>query len=395
MRDKGFDTDYYSIVYYAALSFTMLNLIRVYSLWGFYDSLGPYLNLCSIILTTMVYVLALFRYTGKGLLYVLLASIFALIIGFNSEKLNFIWVSFVLVVGAKGVDFRNILKVYFIVSVCFCLLNVAGSLLGMTRHEISSVREGFWGEKVNRKSYGYGWPTDFANHLFFILLYFWFLMKGRLNILMCLFYVAIAIFIIFQTDTRLASGCIVIIVLFSFYVRHLNSRNKEPNQAIIWGAILSVPLFALISIIATISYDDSNLNWFVINLLLTNRLSHANNALADYGVSWFGQPTEFHGAIDTEIDTDYNFVDCSYMLYLFRYGIVAILIFVLIYCVIAYQASRRKDYVFLFAVFITGLSGVITQFIFDIKYCCLFLAFIASHNYCIKLRRKKISYDKL
>lgn len=382
MKNRGFDKNTYSIWYYVTLAFTMVNMLRVFSLWEFYSSIGPYLRLISVGLTLFLYVLSFSRYSEKVFL-VLLTSLFAIIVGVSSDRLYFTWSTFVLVLGAKGVDFRSILKVFFTVSVCFCLHNVIGSILGMTAHEniyMNNERLGIWGENVKRNSFGYGWATDFANHVFYLLLYMWMLFNGKLKVWGYLFYVIVVFFLIITTDCRLAAGCISLIVLFSLYNHYLTVSNRKISKFFIWFMILSVPLFSLISIFTTMAYDSTDNSWFIINLLLSGRLSLGLNAINDYGISWFGQPTEFYGAIDSVSREEYNYVDCSYILFLLRYGIFSLILLVLLFSAIAFQASKRKDNILLFGVFVVGLSGVISQFLFDIKFCVLLLAFMASHR---------------
>lgn len=377
--------DIYHLLYYITFGVLQINALRAYSLLTFYDitAVKYLLIMFSTILPVVVFVSSLSRYKNDDIPKVLGVLLFVLIVGFNSEKVNLLWNSFVLVVGAKGMRFQNIVKFHFIVGLCFCLLNVAGNQFGMSVRaaNVSGIeREGLLGMAVERKDFAYGWATDFANHVFFLLLEFWIIIKGKLNIWGYLAYIAISFFIIEQTDSRMAAGCILLILLFSLYLKWLIISRTNAGLFMTWGLTYSIIFFAIISVIVVLLYKPTDPFWFATNLIFSNRLSHGANAITEFGITWFGQPVEMYGLINVEKGQETNFVDSTYLQYLIRYGIVLLTILILIFVLLARRAVKRGDTVFVIALFIASLVGVISQFLFEYRYCVLILALMATHD---------------
>lgn len=375
--------DVYSLLYFTTLVVCVIYLLSPCSLWGFYEVISRYLELLSGGLTVILFPLVFSRYKGNSSMLLLISLLFVVFVGINSEKLFYLWSSFVLVTGAKGLPFKTIVKVHFIVSLCFCLLNVYGYETGALKQANNfsdSIREGMMGDLVQRYDYGYGWASDFANHVFFILLDLWILLKGKLGFLWIPSYVFMAFVVIFKADARLSAGLILLLVIISLYLRWKDFRHKQVGKFVKWSIIVSILLFVFLSIGATLAYESSNLYWFGANVLLSNRLQLGSDAIMEFGISWFGQPVEMHGALDAGGLNEYNFVDCSYVQCLLRYGVITVACLVLMYCKMAIQSLRRNDMVLLFASFLVGISGIIAQFVFEYRYCVLLFAFFASHS---------------
>lgn len=375
--------DIYKLLYYSTFVLCMLNFLRCYSLWSFYESIGRIIELLSAGLTIVLFPFVFFRYKGNSMIMLVTSLLLVLLVGIYSEKLLFLWSSFVLVTGAKELSFRNIVKVHFIVCLCFCLLNVLGYEMGVLKQAnnyIDDIREGMTGDFVQRVDYGYGWATDFANHVLFILLDLWILLKGKLGLLWGSVYIAMAFVVIFESDARLSAGLILLIVIISLYLKWKDYRHKLVGKFVKWSIIVSIPLSVLISLWATMSYEPSNLYWFGANYLFSNRLQLSSDAVIEFGISWFGQPVELHGALDAGGGNEYNFVDNSYIQFLIRYGIIFNVLLLFLLCKIAIKAMKKDDVVLLFAIFVVGLSGIFAQFVYDFRFCVILLAFMATHN---------------
>jgi len=369
-------------LYYFTLALSVLYMLSPYSLLGFYDYkiVQLFLRWLPLVQSFFLLFLSFQMYKGRDAILLLLSMIFIIFVGFNSEQLYFFWQSFILVVCAKGIEFDKIVKVHLLVSILFCGLNVIGYELGMTgqaNNYSDGIREGLIGDWVERKDFGYGWSTDFANHVLFILLDLWIVLKGNLRWWVSIIYIAISVFIIVECDSRLAAGSIIMIVLLSIYLQL--KKTKPIGTFIKWGAVFSIPIFAIMSIWATYAYEPSDPIWFIINFLVSNRLNHGADALYEFGITWFGQPVEMYGAIDAGGLAEYNYVDSSYVQYFICYGVLFTIIIVYLFFIMTKRAAQRGDNTLLFAFFVAGVSGIIAQFLFEYRYCVLILALMASH----------------
>ena len=367
-------------LYFAFIIFSMLFQCRQLTLWGFYHDLTPIFRWSATLLAIPVFVSSIQKYEGKDSLVVLVIGYLVLLAGYNSENITMLLLSFVMVVGAKEIMFRDIIKVHFIFALCFCTFNILGRVLDLIPKTFlirGNEREGLFGEVVAREDFGYGFPTDFALHVFYILLDYWILKNRRLKWGEILIYFCLAYFIIIFSDARLAAFCILLIAILSLVLPYLQNKSFINVYLINPLFIISIPLFALISIVGTIMYDETDIYWIGADVLFSGRLQLGQDAIKEAGISLFGQTYTMYGMGNLGAGDDYNYIDCSYLQSLVFWGVVLSIILVLLFVRICKFALSRMDYVLLSAIFIAGISGVIAQFFYFFAYCPLLIAVTA------------------
>lgn len=294
------------------------------------------------------------------------------------------FLTYCVIVGAKDIPFRAIVKFHFIIAAFFCLFNMLVSEMGWVRKTFSFVsteRDNYLGDFVERKDYGYGWSTDYALHVFFIFLDFWILQKGKLKFAGLTVYIYAIYFVIVNCDARLAAGGVLLIIIFTVILLKAIANGTQLNRTVTLLLIYGVPLFAGLTMYVTINFDPTNIYYLGLDLLLSHRLSLGYNAIQDVGIPWFGQVFLMYGAINSGIgDTEYNYLDSSYVQSFVIWGVVLTVVWIYAYIIIAKHAEKRKDYSLLSAVFISGLVGIIAQFSCFIPYCVLLCAIFAKHE---------------
>ena len=375
----------YNVVYFTYFVFALLHMFSINTLFIYYDVFAFLFSLVSYPLAMVVGVLCVKRYKSNNFLLLLIIGLLVLIVGYNSHNAYWMGLSYIIIIGAKDIPFRTIVKVHFFVALCFCLFNMTVFELGMVNKVamLSPVeRMNFLGEISHRNDYGYGWSTDYAIHVFFILLDYWILRRGYLRYWEVIAYIVISLFVFLNCDARMASLNILLILVFAMYIYWKLGNNKDMMNITKKFYIFSVPFFAIVSIWATLSYDSSDFYWFSANTLLTGRLSVAQDAILDVGVPWFGQKYEMVGSGNLGIGDIYNFLDCTYIQSFVIWGYVLSCVWIYTYYKISKSASRRKDWVLMSAIVLSGIAGLIAPYSCNLKYCVLLLACVAQHSYC-------------
>ena len=167
-------------------------------------------------------------------------------------------------------------------------------------------------------------------------------------------YCFISIFLIVKCDSRMAALNILLILFFTIYLSHKRHGNRNLGKIVCAFLIVSVPLFAALSLWASIAYDSSDLLWVGTDLLLSGRLKLGNDAICSVGIPWFGQFFKMYGAGNAGMgDTEYNFLDCAYIQSFVIWGIILTCIWVFAFSIISKKAHVRKDWVLMSAVFIS------------------------------------------
>ena len=311
------------------------------------------------------------------LVLILIAII--LFVGLNTGRIYSMFVTVVLVFGAKGLDFNNIVKWYFWTGLFFCIVTIIGNQVGLVKdHDVyldalsSRLSFALSGKRI---SFGYVWATDFATHCFFILLAYWYIRKAELTIKEMLLLVFGAIVILYYTDAKLGAGCILLLPVMTLFYRLTPNRYPKIYAALIF----SIPLFAVLAITSTVMYQYSNFTWFFIDsVILAGRLRLGNEAINMYGIPLWGQELKMYGA-GTEREY-YNYIDSSFIQSIVIYGIVYTILFVAAYIAICHKAYKRNDLPMLIAVTLIGLSGVIAQHFLQVCMNPFLIALMATHT---------------
>ena len=318
-------------------------------------------------------------YSLGGKLLILFSLLLSVIVGVVNGGYYQMLATCALVFGAKGQDFKTILNYYFSVGAFICICMILLSMLGFARDKVNIAWERenlLLGGSSIRHSFGYVWPTNFATHVFYILMSLWIVKSGKLTKSLSIIYLLISFLIIVYTDSRLGAGCIVLLVLASVFLKkrkHTNTISKKYLISLVW-----IPLLALGIFLLTVFYDSSDINWVVLDALLTGRLRISQETMNEYGISTFGNFIVMYGG-DTSGQL-YNFIDSSYLQLIILYGTIYTFLYLLAYLVLAYKAYNRRDRSFLIAIIIAGVSGAISQHFIQIFINPLLLALTANHD---------------
>lgn len=332
---------------------------------------------------TIQLAISLPKYEESEKQIILLVFFFVILIGISTQRFGTVYSSFALIVGAKDVDFRSILKVYYKTGAILCIIVVLLSYYGVIENRgVLSEGHGLSETLTIRYCMGYIWPTDFATHVFFILLAYWIEKGGRMTIFRFLTFSAV-IYVVYRiSDSKLGCGCMILLLFFSFVLRirqwlvskSFNISRYSFIKKILWMSYIPV-LFAIMAY-ATDSYDENDLNWIAADIVLSGRLHIGQEALEKEGYTWFGQEYElFGGESDKNL---YNYIDSSYLQALVIYGIVFSILLLLSYMYIVSQAYNRKDYSFLYAIIVVGISGAVAQHFLQVYMNPLWLALVAN-----------------
>ena len=336
--------------------------------------------ICSISLTIHMFTI-LPRYSAYMQITALLIFISLIIIGINSDSLFLMFLSFSLVFGAKGIEYNKILKIYYKVGLVFCLTTLLlcyqGFIVNITDYGTERDLVSFGSV---RNSFGYRWPTNLANHVFFICLAFWLYKRGQLKIVEILLLLLTSVWLIKYTDARLGAGSIILIIIFSFflYIRKYIPRlfsNLLGTIVILW-----IPAAFALSLWTVYEYDSnsSDIYWIGADAILSGRLRIGSETLMEEGVTFWGQTVKMYGG--NESGELYNYIDSSFLQAIIIYGVLFTVILLACFVYLSYRAYKRGDTVLLMAVFMSGLSGLVAQHFLQIFMNPLLIALVASHT---------------
>ena len=272
----------------------------------------------------------------------------------------FFWA--LLVLGAKNVEFKKILKVYICEVSLIVLIAFISSALGVIENLQYVSSRGI------RNSFGINYPCDFAAYIFFLLLSFCYLMKDKIPWWGYLFGLLIAYV--------LDCSCIAILSLAFMLIKllspHLNGKLKVIRIIICFTIVVMFVVSLMLSY-----YYSQNISWMQkLNNIFSNRLALGREAFSRLHVNLFGQFFLMVGnGGSTEYRANYFFLDNSFLYVLFRYGIIFTLVLVSSFVVSSYK--RRYDLFFIVAVAIIAIHATTAHHLAHVQYNPFFMALFA------------------
>ncbi len=279
----------------------------------------------------------------------------------------------ILIIGAKDISFNRIVKVFFKVELILLIITIISSNIGIIE-DLVYIRS-----KNNkyRHSFGVGYPTDFVAHIFFLCLAYVYIkgknIKWYNNIIICL----IAIVTYYFCDTRLDSILIFVITIISLLYKY-NKINFK-NVFVKYGLVFAFLICEVVSIYLSINYDSTNEVYVQMNKLLSSRLRIGNMMYNDYGVNLFGQYIDDHGAGGSVVFQydEYNYIDCSYLRILLKYGLLISIIITIINIFMAKKLYKTQNYYLLLLSLLISVNSMIAQHYIDFSYNFLLLVYLS------------------
>ena len=235
----------------------------------------------------------------------------------------------VLIVGAHGISFDKILKVYLIAALSVLAVTMLLALTGVIENLI------YYRNGHQRISFGVIYPTDFSAHVFFLVCGYVWLRERRIRYWEIAGIVLLALFCYWFCEARNTALCLLVLVLLLLYLNvrralaEKRGRGYRMSKLLSGLLVVSMPLATLLMIMLTAAYRDE-IPWLVfLNKLLSGRLALGRIAFETYPVTWHGQYVYMNGlGRSLEGPSNYFYLDSSYINILFRFGILTLVVVV-------------------------------------------------------------------
>lgn len=296
---------------------------------------------------------------------------------YSSSSINpFFWL--LMIAGSRKIKFEKILKVYLLINGSIVFLAFCASQLGVIENlQYETSNRGV------RNAFGIIYPTDFGAHIFFMFLVYFYLKGERLRYYHYLITAGVAWLVYHFCNARLDSGnTLMLAILFAIGNGITGWRKVSRTAKNAWvnawekAGVWVMPLLAGVSVALTAVYQAGNGKMAELDKLVSSRLSLGKRGLEDYGIKLFGQPIVMNGfGGDTELTSNYFFLDCSYVYMLIRHGIVFLLLMLVIFAICCYR--NRHDMYFLYALALVAINCMIAHHIIQIEYNPFALALLA------------------
>lgn len=281
--------------------------------------------------------------------------------------------------GARNIDFKKILKVFFGVILFLLIFTMISALTGNVENLVF-YQEG----RRPRMAFGICYPTDFSAYVFYLAVIYCYFRKEKLKYIETGIIALAGILVYYFCDARLNTICLLLTAALFSYLIFMRKRCSKHNKTYKMHSILkylfalSPTLCGIVMVGLSILYSPYNSIFVRLNNLLNNRLYYSNKGIDIFGMSLWGQyiPMRGNGGT-TEAVSNYFFLDSSYIYILLQYGILILLTILVCWFLITFKAARQNDIEMLFAVALIAVQCIVEHHMLSIVYNPFLMAVLA------------------
>lgn len=285
----------------------------------------------------------------------------------------------IFVLGARGVNFHNIVHDYLVIGTVTLAVIFISSELGIIQNLVYHRM----GSNITRQAFGIVYPTDFAAHVLFLVLAYVYQHFQKISWISYIAIVVIAFAIYVVCNARFSF--IAMLMIIPVVIIGKRAQKDKISCSFIASFYWTIPiLFAYITQALTYFFNPRNNIFLRINALLSGRLQYGHIGYVKYGYSWLGQHIIEHGwggkkglEMSKVQPGNYFFIDSSFIKSPILYGVIITFLLVMIMTIISWRSVVRRDFALASILVIVSLSAVVEQHLFDLSYNPFLIALLA------------------
>ena len=276
----------------------------------------------------------------------------------------------ILILGAKGISFRKIMKVYFVTTILLLVYTIGAALTGRIENLVY-----YQESRRTRTAFGSVYPTDFSAHIFYSILVYFYLRNEKLKYVEMAIAALLGVLVYWFCDARLNTICIFgAVLLFAFHKFIKDRRVKmgkpyEMNTVIAGLLATSATICASVMISLTIFYNSGNKFIALLDNMLSSRLRLGHKGIDIYQFSFWGQYIPMRGLGGTvEEAKHYFFLDSSYLYIVLQYGLLVLGAVLFMWLLIGIKAKVQKEWSLLLIIGIIAVQSMVEHHMLNIAY---------------------------
>ena len=272
----------------------------------------------------------------------LVISAFIIDVGFiiiiYSDQLINTAILMLFIVGGSCIHDEKLFRRHWIIVSALVLFTLILYAIGIYEPDYI-IRSSLTGQ-TERAYLGFSYTTYPPNYLIHLMFTFYASRKKQVQAKDTILFLVVN-YIFYKFTATYAVFYEVFLFLFALWL--LKIREKLFGTKL-FGIVstLFMPLMAFSAILLSIIYTPTNPILFMLNQVLSSRLSLAHTGILRYGLKLFGNPVEWSGGrYGIERFDTYFYVDSSYVNIALTYGMIALVFVVLSFTLLNYKAYKR------------------------------------------------------
>lgn len=315
--------------------------------------------------------------------------IFFTVIAIRSGDIYLIDTIFI-ILSIHDIKFEKIIKIIMIVLLIVFIQTILSSQIGLIENRVFYRTYTGAANYGIRQSLGFVYTTILSVYYFHITSMYLFISKSsqKLSYLESISIIFGAVLVQYLTDSRL-TFFLTLLSVFVFQIMKIFDftpviKNVVFKKVVAYGVMTLIGLV----ILTPIFYNQNNELFVRLNNLFSNRITISQEAYNDYGVSLFGENikmvgnADIHYYVGEEYDSNYFYLDSSFIYILMKYGLLMLVIVVLaIYKVLSKNFISQYQYRIVILLVLIILNGILNPQFFMLMYNpTLFILFNSNYG---------------
>lgn len=271
-----------------------------------------------------------------------------------------------LILGAKGISFRKIIRLYFSICVSILLFTMVSSQVGLVENHVWDLPY-----RNIRIAFGFIYPTDFASHILFLCFCWWYLRGMTLSYLEAWVIVCLGAFVYIFCEARFSAAMLLVLGAIMMHYCYKKRQCKKYRMPLSLTKVLEIiPLLCAVCIhVCSILYNSSNRLFAWANDLLSGRLLLAKRAIDIYGFNLWGAyiPMIGNGG-KSSVPEKYFYIDSSYIRFSLCYGLVFLGLFLILFWMAENCIKQKKEWVLMWILALAAVHGLFEQHLFELEF---------------------------
>lgn len=318
----------------------------------------------AVLALLLVQVLFLQTYSRKQLVAVaLLTAVFA--VSSWQAELKGLLLMWLFMVAARDQNADELVKAGYLAMLAMTAYILCAFFLGYAE-DIPTVRES---NGTLRHTWGYCHPNSLGVMIMQLAASRLYLHRRNLGLEDLIVTAGAAVFVYAVPNSQSAVICILLLLVLTV-VCMLRPVLPRKLQNIMMHCMIPAAVFCnLFTVISSLAYRSGG--WLEkINMLLTDRLSSANQICSVYGISLFGQPL---APMYTQAEHNGQsfwmpWLDSSYMNLLLRYGLITYLVYSALYLLGMHRVRKSGNMMLLGILAVIAAHAVMEPSLYDLWY---------------------------
>lgn len=281
---------------------------------------------------------------------------------------------FIIILGSYNLDFNKIAKQVLIWE-CICVgIIIIFAILKIIPNRIFDRSN----SDVKRYSIGFKYATYPALFVWYLTMLYLYVKKNKIGLFEYILLITINIIMYIVTNSRNELIFSFLIIFISIVYKKF--KMNKIKKIVSYFAKYSIVIFTVISILCMVLYNPKNNVWKKMNTLASGRLRLSNECMKKYDIKLFGNKMEWIGLSEIyegeHEDSEFFYVDNSYINILYNYGIVFLILIIYAYYYVITKEIEKENYFLISILFVIIMHSFIDPQLVKIAYNIFILLFV-------------------